>query len=476
MSDVNFKNLISHALKHNTETDKVEFKDARGGIPSDIWRPITAFSNTPGYGLIVFGVAEDKKTRKYSIVGNNNINESQEKILERLKEIKNCGAHKLEVIELEGLPLIVLYISEVDKESKPSYKDSLGLPKGACIRVGNTNRQLTETELRDFLRYTPLYRYDRTPIRDVGLDGISNKKIDSFLEKSAQRTNRNIASTVAQQKVLKNLGILVNNDKGEIVPSLAGYLLFAEENPQNTANLERYITRCIKYAGKSASTPIISSEDIFGTLDAQVELAYNFVLKNINFGSYIVNAKRLDRYEYPEDAIREVLANAIVHRDYIITGTYTQVVIYSDRVEISNAGKLPPGITVQNLKDSQFSRNEVIANIMRELSFMEEFGRGIDLVYARMSEYGLVEPLFKNTSNMFKVTLLGESYKDLNPRQIYIWHYLQDKNKASISNIQEDLFPNLGRSTLNRDLKQLVEMELISQKGSSSSTYYEPKY
>jgi len=256
---------------------------------------------------------------------------------------------------------------------------------------------------------------------------------------------------------------------------LAGCLIFSKDAPQRINTLSRYVIRCVRYAGTSPSSPIIDQQDIFGTLDQQIDESHKFILRNIAFKANIVGTKRVERYEYPEDAIREVLANALIHRDYIVTGTYVQVNIFVDRIEISNPGTLPPGVTVENLKESQFSRNEVIANLMRGLDYMEEFGRGIDLVYARMLEWNLVEPLFKNRSNMFRVTLLGGRFKNLNERQVRIWNYLQDNNQITASQTHE-LFTTISRATVNIDLKKMVEMELINVKGYSNNTYYEPKY
>lgn len=175
------------------------------------------------------------------------------------------------------------------------------------------------------------------------------------------------------------------------------------------------------------------------------------------------------------DAIREIVANALIHRDYMISGTYVNISIFSDRIEISNPGNLPPGVTIDNLKDSQFSRNEVIARIMRDLNYMEEYGRGIDLVYSRMREWRLVEPLFKNKSNMFKVTLLGKNYSQLNERQVKIWHYLLDNTRIT-AHLALSLFDGVSRATINNDLKAMVASGLVESRGASSSTYYETKY
>ncbi len=305
-------------------------------------------------------------------------------------------------------------------------------------------------------------------------DDLSLEKIKNFLNKSAERRQRQFPSDQPLEQTLINMGLIKPIDHS-YKPTLAGAIIFYKNQPQDIDELSRYIVRCVKYAGKSASSDIVDQLDIFGTLDQQVDDSMKFILRNIRRKARIVGSKREEIFEYPQLAIREVLVNAIIHRDYSNTGTYVQIVIFDDRIEVSNPGTLPPGITVENLKISQFSRNGVIAKIMRDLDYMEEFGRGIDLIYSQMNSIGLVEPLFKNSSNSFKVTLLGEEYTKLNERQLRFWHILQEKNHLTAS-IAHEQFPNLSRPTINGDLRTMLEMGLIKQKGSSSSTYYEPEY
>jgi ATP-dependent DNA helicase RecG len=170
-----------------------------------------------------------------------------------------------------------------------------------------------------------------------------------------------------------------------------------------------------------------------------------------------------------------MIVNALIHRDYSNKGTYVQITVFSDRIEISNPGTLPPGLTVENLKVSQFSRNGTISRIMRDMDYMEEYGRGIDLIYSEMSNWELLDPLFKNSSNSFKVTILGKNYLSLNERQIKFWHVLQNKNHLTAS-IAHQFFPDISRPTINNDLKTMINLGLIKMKGSSSNSYYEPEY
>jgi ATP-dependent DNA helicase RecG len=468
--------LVTEALRSNSELHNIEFKDARGGIPGDLWKVITAFSNTPPGGIIVFGVKEitDGK-RKCEVVGGLDLATLQEKIVSLIEhKIVNNAAYSLEKIKIQDQDLLILNLDETNKESKPCYNSDLGMHRGACIRIGNVNRLINEEELRSFLRYSPAYNYDKTPLMSFSLESLSREKIKEFLDKSAKRRQRQFPSDQPLEKLLQNLGLAVVIDNIPY-PTLAGAIIFSEKQPQDYESLSRYVVRCVRYSGKSASSEIVDQQDIYGTLDEQVDDSMKFALRNIKTKARIVGTKREESFEFPELGLREVIVNALIHRDYSNTGTYVQIVIFQDRIEISNPGTLPPGVTVENLKISQFSRNGVIAKIMRDMDYMEEFGRGIDLIYSQMSKNGLVEPLFKNSSNSFKVTLLGDDYNKLNERQLKFWHVLQDKNHLTAS-IAHEYFPHLSRQTINADLKEMVDMGLIDQRGSSSSTYYEPKY
>ena len=475
MKDTLLKRYISKAIKRNSESDKLEFKDARGGFPKNIWRAITAFSNSPHGGYILFGIEEDRQKNTIKIVGVNNMAYLQERTADFIiNKIKHIGQHNLYPFEYDNKQLLYLKISETQKEKKPCYYNELGLPRGACIRIGNTNRVITDEELRAFLRYSPSYKYDLELISNTTLEMLNEQKIKHFLEESAKRTNRKLLTKFPQYKVLNNLGIVQKrNDK--LIPTVGGFLIFSMKKPQSLHAFSRLIIRCIRYAGNNSASDIIDKQDVDGTLDEQIEQVIKFILRNIARKASIEGTKRKEYFEYPKEALREIVVNAIIHRDYQLTGTYTQVNIFSDRIEISNPGTLPPGITIDNLRDAQFSRNEIIARIMADMNYMEEYGRGIDIVYFHMLRRDLVEPLFKNKANAFKVTLLGERYKDLNTRQIKFWYLLQDRGKLTALDAHS-YFEDVSRATINSDLKQMVDKQMISRKGSSNNTHYISNY
>jgi ATP-dependent DNA helicase RecG len=474
-TDLEIIQLIDHARTNLTETTNVEFKDARGGIPSDLWRPISSFSHKPKGGIIVFGITENRTAGTMDVTGNLDLALLQEQIASYLADrMINNGPSNIRMITYEGVEVIVLTVDETPNENKPCYERSLGLPRGACLRIGNTNKVISDEEMKSFIKNSSLFKYDKSNAPETALSMISTDKVRDFLEKSAKKVGRKGLDNTPTVEVMKNLGV-IDEFEGQELPTIAGFLIFSKDRPQKLRKYSRYVIHCVRYQAESVASPIIDKLDIEGTLDEHIDLMLKFILRNISLKAKIVGTKRIEQYEYPEEALRELVANAVIHRDYMITETYTNISIFSNRIEISNPGNLPPGVTIENIKDAQFSRNEIIAQILKDMDYLEEYGRGIDIVFSRMNEWSLLPPIFKNMSNSFKVTLLGEVFTGLNERQIDIWKLIQEKQSITSKMCQEQ-FPEVSRQTLVTDLNKLVEIGLLVQKGASSLTHYQANY
>ncbi len=470
MDKLEITKLIEEALRFNSETASVEFKDARGGFPKDIWKTISSFSHQPGGGVIAFGFIDDKQTKRIITVGVDNIAFLQESMGNLISnEMSFTVRPEYHILEINNKSILAIFIPECPDQFKPCYFKAVGM-NAAYIRDGNADRKITDEEMRKFVENSKKLKFDANRAEGVGLNDISKEKILDLLIKSGERSKRESSLDEINFELMKNLGI-VNDYDGKTVPTIAGFLIFSKDKPQKKQNFSRYLIRCVKYKGSNVATNIIDSVDVGGTLDEQIDSVQKFILRNIHQSASIIGTKRVEKYEYPEDAIREIVANAIIHRDYKITETYTQVNIFEDRIEIFNPGCLPPGVTIENIKDAQVSRNETIAARLKEFDYLEEYGRGIDIVFSKMKEWSLLPPIFKNTANSFKVILMGKSLSKLNERQITIWQHLVENQKISASECQQN-FPRTSRKTLNLDLKKMQNMGLIHQVGESKSIFY----
>lgn len=473
MNETEIRTEIEKALAAGTETELVEFKDARGGFPKDpVSHTLSAFGNTKG-GIIVFGVSE--KDKKYAVDGVQDSATLQERMTALsagdMNEVLRLDYHLLTVKEQT---ILAVYVPECHNRIKPYHIKALGLPRGAYIRDGNTDRQMTEAEMREYIRNGQTDDFDSHCADDLAEADLSDNKIKHFLAESAKKTKRDFPEGIPTTDVLVNIGVL-GNCEGVLRPTLAGYLLFANGAPQQKKQFDRYVIRCVRYAGSGADTDILDKADIIGTLDEQIDQMHAFVLRNIRKSASIVGTKRVEKYEYPEKAIREIVANAVIHRDYRITETYTQVNVFDDRIEVFNPGNLPPGVTVENIKTAQVSRNKIIAARLNEMDYLEEYGRGIDIVFAKMAEWDLLPPILKDTANSFRVILPGPKLSALNERQHMIWQRLMMQRRITRRDIEE-MLPEASEQTIGLDLRTMRDLGLLRQEGQARNTYYEAAF
>ncbi|MFA5961331.1 MAG: ATP-binding protein [Parcubacteria group bacterium] len=467
MTEKDIIKKVKYGLEIASELSDLEFKTASKNIPNDIWRTISAFSNRRGGGLVVFGVSQEKN----EITGCMNLDLMQTKLTEYFNDKMSFVLRpEYHVIKIKDKIILAVYIPECPKDYMPCYFKPVGLPNGAYIREGNTSRRITDNEFRTYVATSKEFQFDRSEARGVNKEELSVDKVVDLLAQSELETQRG-ASHEVSDITLENLGIITRFD-GAYSPTIGGYLIFANSIPQNKSPYDRYVIRCVRYAGSDPSSEIIDSADIKGTLDMLIDDSYKFVLKNISKKAVIIGTKRVEKYEYPEEGIRELIANAIIHRDYKIIETCNQIRIFKDRIEIANPGSLPPGVTVENIKEAQFSRNSMIAARLKDLKYLEEYGRGINIVIKKMQEWNLPSPLFRNSVNSFEAILLGEKYRNLNDRQVKLIDVLLLKSRLTIQDCQK-ILRGTPRATINSDLKKLRDCEIFITKGASVNTYYE---
>jgi ATP-dependent DNA helicase RecG len=190
-----------------------------------------------------------------------------------------------------------------------------------------------------------------------------------------------------------------------------------------------------------------------------------------------------ESWEYPLEAVRELLVNAAAHRDYNLQGDTIHLNIFSDRLEVHSPGGLPGPVTLSNLLDARFSRNAVLVQVLSDLGFVERLGYGLDRVVAVVREIGLRPPRFEEIAGTFRVTLFaGEALPaqsgarahadlDVNPRQQAVLNYLARRPRITNSEYQE-LCPDVHPETLRRDLADLVSRGALIKVGDKRATYY----
>lgn len=228
----------------------------------------------------------------------------------------------------------------------------------------------------------------------------------------------------------------------------------------------------------------IDKKEYDGCLYEQIENAYQFVLRHINLGAEINGLVRKDTYELPVAAIREMIVNAVCHRNYM-DNSCIQVAVYDDRIEVTSPGMLYGGLTLEEAVSGRSKiRNRIIADIFSRMEIIEEWGTGIRRILHRAKEYGLPEPEFMEIGDTFRVNLFKKADKkaDKKPiktgkkadkiflRQRLILDYIEENGFITNKEAREIL--GLADSTTKRFLKYMVETNLLLEKGQRKSRKY----
>lgn len=359
-------------------------------------------------------------------------------------------------------------------------------------RTGGQNRPLTTPELRRLLLERSDAGFESAPVGEATLADLDEALIDRYLDRIAA------APSEDPWEILRSRGCLAPAEDGSLVPTHAGILLFGRA-PQRFLRSAELI--CVRYAGANMSDEFVR-QDLGGTLAEQARQAEAFVASNMRRGMQISGMMREDRTEYPIAVVREAIVNAIAHRDYSIRGEGIRLLMYGDRMEIYSPGRLPGHVTLENLIDERYSRNEAIVAVLSDLGYIERLGYGIDRMIATMQEMGLPAPLFEETAAGFRVTLftaiieepveqapppsaattsstalqsiLGSEPRPhdfLNERQERALLHVNEHGRITNSDYQA-LSPDVSAETIRRDLADLVDKNLLIRIGSKRATYY----
>ena len=236
-------------------------------------------------------------------------------------------------------------------------------------------------------------------------------------------------------------------------------------------------TRCARFKG-TKPLEFIDMKVFGGTIINQREDAVAFVKEHIKLHAIIIGTERVETWEYPIEAVREAITNAICHRDYEIASN-VQVRIFDDRIEIWGVGPLPEPITVKDLRKKHDSvlRNPLLGEALFLIKFIEQWGTGTNRIIEECLNHGLPEPLFEEISGSlvvtFRKTKLTKEYLedlDLNKRQVEIINYLKE-HKRITSKEYANHFKITDRTARN-DLKELIDKNIIERKGVSDKTTY----
>lgn len=403
-------NLIDNIVSLKTETNNIEFKKAKDGVPENLYDTFSSFSNTSG-GIIIFGVDEKNN---YDICGITNPDIFQKKITEQSLMMEPKIRPIITICEYNEKIVASAEIPELDVFNKPCYYSGKGKMKGSYIRVGDADLPMTDYEIYSFDAFKYKTEDELRSKERIEKDIFNEISINAFLDKIISIKPNLI--NLDKDTILKMNGIIDKNN----YPTVCGILNFGKYPQIFSPNLDIVAVRCSTndYGVEDQNgIRFLDNKRLDGTISEMLKLAISFVINNIKKATRINDSGvREDVLEYPIKAIREIILNALIHRDYSIhtENEPIRLTIFDDRIEISNPGGLYGRLSLDELgKVHSDIRNPFIASILEILEVTENRYSGIPTIYAEMKKAGLMEPKFESVRGTFKVTLYNSKKTDI---------------------------------------------------------------
>lgn len=352
----------------------------------------------------------------------------------------------------------------------PPYTVPVSLRGRYYYRTGSTKLELTGNALNEFLLKKSGKTWDNVTEAVATFNDIDSESVKAFI-KDAQKSGRMPdVSDLSIEELFEKLRL---SDNGEI--KRAAIILFGKDPNRFYPNV---IVKMGRFGNDDADLKFQETEE--GNLiqllkNVPNQLNYKFFTKPIDFEGML----RVEKGEYPLEAIREMLLNALVHRTYM--GSMIQLRVYDNKLTLWNEGNLPEGMELESLKRHHISRprNPIIADICFKAGYIDSWGRGTLKIINSCKEAGLPEPTITALDGGILVTLFKDKYSTkqlkslgLSERQIAAVEFVKENKKITSKDYQ--LLTGLSRETSSRDLKILVEIGVFNDSGAKGAgAFYE---
>ncbi len=370
------------------EDDVTEFKSGAGD-KAGIGKTVAAFANGSG-GLLVLGV-DDSRT----VVG---VGESSEAVQERLTGFLQSGCGRPVTASLgrhrDGRKRV--HWIEVCKQGRGyepfSYRGRY------WVRRGRSSVAPSPSELQELMNSSGLVLTEEQVVHGAGVEDIDLRAFRRFMaSQGAEMTGGpqpRLEDDLQTASIVEDLG-------GDLLPTLYGLMTFGRD-PQGFASTAGLYTVCAAYDGIDRAADTVSTANVRGRLEDQVRRTLDW-FEALGRGERYRGIRREDLRLLPIAVLREAVVNALIHRDYAITGSQVMLEVFSDRVDVTSPGGLPNRMTVEQARGggAPRSRNEMMASAMVVARLMERRGRGWLLMRKHMREFNGTEPELVSEEGQF---------------------------------------------------------------------------
>lgn len=423
------------------ESENIEYKLT---FKDDLYKEVIAFMNSSG-GDIYIGISDD-----YESIGVNDVDEEYLRVTNGIRDAIMPDATMFVKYKINEDK--VIHIKVLEGSYKPYYLKSKGLkPSGVYVRQGASSVQASNEQIRAFIKESD---------GDIFEEMRSMNQELSF--NSAQKIFKHYNIEFSKEKY-RTLGIITKD--ANIYSNLA--LIISDQCVHTTK---------VAVFSDDANTKFLDSKEFNGSVFDQLDGAFSYLSLCNKINSTFKGLERIEKSDYPEEALREALLNALVHRDYSFSGSII-ININSKEMEFISLGGLLPGLYPDDIRSGiSQPRNMNLANIFYRLHFIESYGTGIRKIY-KLYENCHNQPRIEVTPNSFKIVLPNMNYitqesskKNITKQMQKILDYIDENGQITDNEIQELL--NLKKTRAFTVAKQMRDNGLIRVEGYGSDKNY----
>ena len=420
--------LANFVSKRRCETQTIEVKAAHQGCPK-VRETLSSFSNQDDGGVILFGLDE---AQGFRAVGIYDAQKLQKSITEQCNEMVPPVRPVFTIAEFDNVIIASAEIPPLELAERPCYYGGAGKSKGSYLRVGEADMHMTEYEIYSYEAFRKHLHDDERTVERASLSALNAELMEEYVNR--RRKGRPGFGQLTLEQSHEMLGITRDGH-----PTLAA-IMNLSVYPQGffpQLGITAVVVPGTKVGDVAEdSSRFLDNKRIEGTINDMVLEAMQFCNRNMKSRTVIdpESGKRQDRLEYPPEAIREAILNALIHRDYSFytEGTPVQIIFYQDRLEIHSPGNLYGRMTIEQLGHAKPDlRNPVLAIMAEALTGAENRYSGIPTMRRELAAYGLPEPKFENRRNEFIVTFYNA--KKIDARQQITLEELTDMHKQLLA-------------------------------------------
>lgn len=363
---------------------------------ADLAPHISAFANAAG-GTLVIGISDKKKTIEgINACGEDKINEFINAPKDCCRPMPRYREEYVDVVNTKGESdrLLLLHIEASKDQVIRTSNDR------TYLRIGDKSKEMLGENLRN-LEYAKGSRHFEDEMNAYAtLEDLDEELLKAYKERIG-------AEELTTEHVLSARGFLQKHE-GETRLTNAAVLLFAKNVMQFYPNCR---VRFLRIDGRElqvgSKLNVVKDKSLDLPILRIIDEAKSFISDQLRVFTTqdAKTGKFIETPEYPEFPWLEGIVNAVAHRDYAMTGAYIKVSMYEDRLEIESPGCLPDLVTVDNIRDTRFSRNPKISRVLTEFGYVRELNEGVKKIYSDMAEAKLPVPEYSDSANSVRLVL-----------------------------------------------------------------------